>query len=213
LALLPPNQKLIMDTFRYIVALLLVLVVPAAFVYWVLLHGLLPAWRRLGAPASTALLLLSFVAVAVLVSLWRGALLRSDYGFNPLCTSVGVICLAGAAVFRLQIERFFPWRAQMGLPEIDPGRHPQRLVADGPYAHTRNPRYVQILLALIGWAFLANYAAGYLFALLWGPLAALIVVLEERELGRRFGREYEDYCERVARFWPHAAATNHRVKA
>jgi len=202
-----------MDTFRYIVALLLVLVVPAAFVYWVLLHGLLPAWRRLGAPASTALLLLSFFAAAVLVSFWRGALLRSDYGFNPLCTSVGVICLAGAAVFRLQIERFFPWRAQMGFAEIDPGRHPQKLVTDGPYAHARNPRYIQIFLALIGWAFLANYAAGYLFALLWVPLAALIVVLEERELGRRFGREYIDYCERVSRFWPHPPATNHRVKA
>ncbi|MFM8788726.1 MAG: methyltransferase family protein [Chthoniobacterales bacterium] len=202
-----------MDTFRYTVALLLVLIVPAIFVYWFLLHTLLPVWRRLGGTASMILLWRCFVAAAVLVSLWRGALLWNDYGFNPLCTAVGVICLAGAAVFRLQIERFFPWQAQTGLPEIDPEHRAQKLVTEGPYAHTRNPRYVQIFLALIGWAFLANYAAGYLFALMWAPLAAVIVYFEERELSRRFGPEYESYRERVARFWPHAAATNHRVKA
>lgn len=202
-----------METFRYIVALLLVLLVPAVFVYWFLLHALLPAWRRLGVPASQAVLWLSFIAAGVLVSFWRGALLWKDYGFNPLCTSAGIVCLAAAAVFRMQIEKFLPWRAQLGLPEIDPVAHPQKLATEGPYGNSRNPRYVQIFLALIGWALPANYAAGYLSAFLWVPLAALIVVLEERELRRRFGGEYTAYCERVDRFWPHAAATNHRVKA
>lgn len=202
-----------MDTFRHTVALLLVLAVPAAFIYWLLLHALLPAWRRLGVPASMGVLWMSFFATALLVSLWRGSLLSIDYGFNPLCTAAGVICLAGAAVFRLQIERFFPWRAQIGLPEIDPAQHGHKLVREGPYAHTRNPRYAQIVLALLGWALLANYAAGYFFALLWVPLAAAIVILEERELGRRFGPEYEEYCQRVSRFWPHAPAANHGVKA
>lgn len=202
-----------METFRYIAALLLVLLVPAVFVYWFLLHALLPAWRRLGAPSSQAVLWLSFIATAVLVSLWRGALLWNDYGFNPFCTSAGIVCLAAAAIFRLQIERFLPWRAQLGLPEIDPAGHPQKLATEGPYAHTRNPRYVQIFLALIAWALLANYAAGYLFALLWVPLAAFIVLLEERELKQRFGSEYSAYCEQVARFWPHATETNDRVKA
>ena len=207
------DPKNIMETFRYIAALLLVLLVPAVFVYWTLLHALLPAWRRLGVPASQLVLWLSFLATAVLVSFWRGALLSNDFGFNPLCTSAGIVCLAGAAVFRLQIERFLPWRAQLGLPEIDPVGHAHKLATEGPYAHARNPRYIQILIALIGWALLANYAAGYLFALLWVPLAAFIVLLEERELRQRFGQEYAAYCERVPRFWPHAPAANHRVKA
>ena len=202
-----------METFRHIIALLLVLVVPAAFVYWLLLHALVPVWRRLGAPASLVLLWLSFFATAIAVSLWRDALLSRDYGFNPFCASAGVICLSAAVVFHLQIGRFFPWRAQMGMPEIDPAAYPQKLVTEGPYAHTRNPRYVQMFLALIGWALLANYAAGYLFALLWIPLAWVIVALEERELHRRFGAEYADYRARVSRFWPHAPAVNHRVKA
>lgn len=206
-------KRNIMETFRYIVALLLVLLVPAVFVYWVLLHTLLPVWRRLGVAASQSVLWLSFLAVAVLVSLWRDAILARDYGFNPFCTSAGVVCLAAAAVFRLQIDRFLPWSAQLGLPEIDPSGHLQKLATEGPFAHSRNPRYVQVFLALVGWALLANYAAGYFVAILWAPLAAVIVMLEERELRRRFGGEYTAYCERVARFWPHAPATNHRVKA
>lgn len=201
-----------METFRHSIALLLVLLVPAAFVYWFLLHSLLSSWRRLGAPVSLSLLLLTFFATVLLVLLWHDALLAHDFGFNPLTASAGLICLVSAAVFRLQIEKFFPWRAQTGLPEIDPAGHPQELVTVGPYAHTRNPRYVQIFLALIGWALLANYAAGYVAAMLWMPLAAFIVLLEERELARRFGRAYEEYRHRVPRFWPHAPAVNHRLK-
>lgn len=202
-----------MNTFRYIVALLLVTLVPAVLLYWLLLHALLPVWRRLGISASQYLLWAGIVAVAVALSAWRAELLWTDFGFQPMLATVGLVFLAGAVVFRLQIGRFLPLAAQLGLPEIDPLGHPQKLVTAGPYAQTRHPRYLQVLLALAGWALLANYPAGYLAALLWIPLMLVIVRLEEAELLRRFGGEYHDYCGRVARFWPHAPAENHRVKA
>jgi protein-S-isoprenylcysteine O-methyltransferase Ste14 len=202
-----------METFRYIVALLLVTLVPAALLYWLLLHSLLPVWRRLGISASQYLLWAAVIAFAFFFAAWRGELLRNDYGLQPMLAAIGIIFLAGAIIFRLQLERHLPWRAQLGLPEIDPMGHPQKLVATGPYAHTRHPRYVQIFLALAGWALLANYSAGYIAALLWIPLMLVIVRLEEAELHRRFGGEYADYCDHVSRFWPHAPAVNHRVKA
>jgi protein-S-isoprenylcysteine O-methyltransferase Ste14 len=201
-----------MDTFRYIVALLLVTLVPAVLLYWLLLHALLPAWRRLGISASQYLLWASVVALAIILSAWRERLLSAEYGFQPMLAAIGIVFLAGAVVFRLQIARFLPVSAQLGLPEIDPRGHPQQLISEGPYAHTRHPRYLQVMLALAGWALLANYPAGYLAALLWIPLMLVIVRLEEAELYRRFGGEYHAYCERVARFWPHAPVENHRVK-
>lgn len=201
-----------MDTFRYIIALLLVTLVPATFIYWLLLHGLLPAWRRLGISASQYLLWAAVIAVAFSFFAWRDALVATEYGFQSLLAAVGIVCLAGAIVFRLQIERHLPWRAQLGLPEIDPIGYRSKLATEGPYAHARHPRYVQVLLALTGWALLANYPAGYFAALAWIPLMLLIVRLEEAELLRRFGMEYADYQERVARFWPQEAAANHRVK-
>jgi protein-S-isoprenylcysteine O-methyltransferase Ste14 len=202
-----------MDTFRYIVALLLVTLVPAVLLYWLLLHALLPMWRRLGISATQYLLWAAIVVLAIVLSSWRAELLWTEYGFQPMLTAIGIVFLAGAIIARLQIGRFLPLSAQLGLPEIDPQGHPQKLITGGPYAHTRHPRYLQVLLALAGWALLANYPAGYLAALLWIPLMLVIVRLEEAELYRRFGGEYHDYCERVARFWPHAPTENHRVKA
>jgi protein-S-isoprenylcysteine O-methyltransferase Ste14 len=202
-----------METFRYIVALLLVTLVPAMCCYWLLLHGVLPLWKRLGISASQYLLWAAVLAVAAYLSTWREVFLVRDFGLQPITTTIGIIFLAGAIVFRLQIERFLTWRVQLGLPEIDPIAHAHALVTEGPYAHTRHPRYLQVFLALAGWAFLANYAAGYVVALLWLPLMLIIVRLEEAELHRRFGAEYSIYRDRVGRFWPHGAATNHRVKA
>lgn len=202
-----------METFRYIVAVLLVTLVPAVLAYWFLLHSFLPFWRRLGPGGAQFVLWFAVAMVACALWFWRGAFLWADYGFNPLLAAAGVVCLAGALVFRLQIGRFLPWRVQLGLPEIDPAGHAQKLVTEGPYAHTRHPRYVQVLIALIGWALLANYPAGYLAALLWIPFMVLIVRLEERELQGRYGPAYADYSARVSRFWPHAPAANHRVKA
>ena len=202
-----------METFRYIVALLLVTLVPAALLYWLLLHSLLPVWRRLGISASQYLLWAAVIVVAFVFSTWRETLLRNDYGFQPMLAAIGIIFLAGAIIFRVQIERHLPWRAQLGLPEIDPAGHPQKLVTTGPYAHTRHPRYVQVFLALAGWALLANYPAGYIAAVLWIPLLLVIVRLEEPELHRRFGAAYAEYCDHVSRFWPHAPAVTHGVKA
>lgn len=206
-------ETFIMDTFRYIVAFLLVTLVPAVLFYWLLLHGLLPLWRRLGISASQYLLWAAIIAVAFVLSAWCGALLQTRFGFQPILAAVGIVFLAGAFVFRLHLESYLPWRVQLGLPEIDPQGYPQKLITGGPYAHTRHPRYLQVSLALAGWALLANYPAGYLAALLWIPLMLVIVRLEESELKRRFGAEYHDYCDRVARFWPHAPAANHRAKA
>jgi protein-S-isoprenylcysteine O-methyltransferase Ste14 len=202
-----------METFRYIVALLLVILVPALCCYWLLLHGFLPLWKQLGISASQYLLWAAVLAVAIFISTWRDVLLAGAYGFQPSLATIGLVLLMGAIVFRIQIERFLSWHVQLGLPEIDPSGYAQRLITDGPYAHSRHPRYLQILVALSGWALLANYPAGYAVVLLWIPLMLIIVRLEEAELQRRFGAEYTMYRTGVARFWPHAVAGNHRVKA
>jgi protein-S-isoprenylcysteine O-methyltransferase Ste14 len=202
-----------MDTFRYIVASLLVTFVPAFLLYWLLLHSGLPLWRKLGISAAQYLLWSAVVAVAFLLVIWREPLLGSQYGFQPILAVVGAVFLAGSVVARWQIERFLPWRAQLGLPEIDPQHYGQTLVTEGPYAYTRHPRTIEVLLAWAGWALLANYLAGYFTVLLSIPLLLVIAHLEEGELRRRFHREYEIYSRRVARFWPNPRAASHQVEA
>ena len=82
------------------------------------------------------------------------------------------------------------------------GADPGVLLKDGIYAKIRHPRYLEIVLGMIGWSLVINYSGIYWITAV--SLAALypVILLEERELVRRFGRAYEDYMTRVPRFVP-----------
>ena len=78
---------------------------------------------------------------------------------------------------------------------------PESLVTTGPYAFSRHPMYA-------GW-WLIHLGVGMLRGSAWVvatvPVAVLVEhfygsVVEERELERRFGREYTRYAERVRRY-------------
>jgi protein-S-isoprenylcysteine O-methyltransferase Ste14 len=79
---------------------------------------------------------------------------------------------------------------------------PSRLATEGLYSRVRHPRYLQLLLALLGYALFANYLAAYVVTLLAFVWVRLVVPVEERELRERFGEEHTRYCERVPRFIP-----------
>jgi protein-S-isoprenylcysteine O-methyltransferase Ste14 len=93
-------------------------------------------------------------------------------------------------------------RVLVGLPELAPERYPQGLITTGLYARLRHPRYVQVALALLGYALIANYLAGYLVFAAWLLVMYPLVVLEERELRQRFGEAYDAYCRQAPRFIP-----------
>ena len=86
-----------------------------------------------------------------------------------------------------------------GLVAIQPGH---QLVTTGIYRHLRNPSYLGLLVASLGWALVFRSAAGVLItALLLIPLAARIRA-EERLLAEHFGMEYERYRARTWRLLP-----------
>ncbi|GAA4893285.1 isoprenylcysteine carboxylmethyltransferase family protein [Ferrimonas pelagia] len=108
-----------------------------------------------------------------------------------LALALGVlIALAGVLAFRRASTTVHPARPDATA-----------LVNGGIYRLTRNPMYLGMLLALLGWSL-------YLSALL--PLLVLpLFVLymnrfqigpEERHLLQRFGREFDHYCQRVRRW-------------
>ncbi|MBP1685362.1 MAG: phospholipid methyltransferase [Deltaproteobacteria bacterium] len=78
-----------------------------------------------------------------------------------------------------------------------------KLVCEGFYAHSRNPMYVGNFLLLSGLAIIYNSRWVYIFGLpaFVGGLLAIIKA-EEAFLANKFGRDYEEYCERVNRFLP-----------
>lgn len=86
---------------------------------------------------------------------------------------------------------------------VNPHR-PERaavLVTSGVYAWTRNPMYLGLWLVLLGWALRLGTVSALIGAVLFIPLIERAQIrAEEQALRRRFGAEYERYCQVVHRW-------------
>ncbi|MGZ9270653.1 MAG: methyltransferase family protein [Candidatus Binatia bacterium] len=191
-----------MNTLRYFLALFLVITLPPLLLYWLLIHPFVNFWRGKGiGPAFTIILSLIIAGMIGLFSL-RHFLLGIDYGSSYPLAALGVTLLIVAGALRFKLQKHLDIRTLLGFPEIAPERFPRRLVTEGIYARMRHPRYVQLLIALTGYALIANYLAAYLAVTLWAPAIYVIALLEEKELRVHFGATYDQYCRRVPRFLP-----------
>lgn len=76
------------------------------------------------------------------------------------------------------------------------------LVTSGVYAWTRNPMYLGLLILLLGWAVILGSLSPFLGPVLFVPLMQKAQIgPEEQALRRLFGKEYEEYCSRVRRWF------------
>jgi protein-S-isoprenylcysteine O-methyltransferase Ste14 len=191
-----------MDKARYYVALITVVAFPPPLLAWLIIHPLAGRLRRLRT-ALSYLLIFAFYA-AGMISIWlvRDHFMRVDFGFSVPLSTLAVLFLGLSIYFRMGWRRVFRPSAILGLPEIRGADEPGKLVTGGIYARVRNPRYLEVGLGIWAMALFSNYAAALALAVAYIPLIYLVVVLEERELGKRFGAAYDEYCARVPRFIP-----------
>lgn len=191
-----------MNAFRYVLALIFAMIVPPGILLWLVIHPFVGFWRKVG-PFGTYLL--EYVAAgagAVGIYAMRRTLLTVEYGTRWPLLVLGLGALASTIWLRRKLHRHFSNQQLMGLPELAPDRYPQRLVTEGLHAHVRHPRYLQFFLTATGLTLIANYLAPYVILALLVPAIWLVVVLEERELRKRFGPAYAEYSRRVPRFIP-----------
>jgi protein-S-isoprenylcysteine O-methyltransferase Ste14 len=83
----------------------------------------------------------------------------------------------------------------------DPYGEPTALVAEGPFALTRNPMYVGVSAVLLGVAVLIGTVPVFLAPLLFlATMHVYFVPLEESRMERLLGSEYLEYKKRVRRW-------------
>jgi protein-S-isoprenylcysteine O-methyltransferase Ste14 len=191
-----------MDAFRYGLALVILMLLPGALLFWYSLHPFIRVWRRLG-PRLTYLFHSGLLlAVALGVYRWRESLLHTGYGANLWLIALAVPVYAAATIVAKRRGSRLGMKVLLGMPEVAPRTHPATLITTGIYGRIRHPRYLELLLFLLGHALVVNYLAVYLALAAAGPLLLGIIHLEECELRDRFGSEYEAYCRRVPRLLP-----------
>jgi protein-S-isoprenylcysteine O-methyltransferase Ste14 len=106
---------------------------------------------------------------------------------------------AGTAVY-LRCLWEFAARGR-GIPA--PLDHPKQLVVTGLYQYVRNPMYVGVLLVLVGEASFFQSYGFLLYSIGWLLFVHVNVLLyEEPNLTRKFGKSYLDYRAAVHRWIP-----------
>jgi len=191
-----------LNALRYFLALFLVVSLPALFLYWLLIHPFVNFWRGKGIGVTYTVVLTTIGAVMAGLFAMRHSLLDTDFGTSYLLLGLGVLCLVLSGCMRFSLQKHLTIKGLLGFPEIAPERFPRKLITEGIYGHMRHPRYVQFLIALAGYALIANYLASYLVVALWLPGLYIIVLLEEKELRDHFGGAYDEYYRKVPRFLP-----------
>ena len=191
-----------MDSFRYVLAIIVVVSLPPALIYWFIVHPFVRQWRKLG-PAWT-IGIVSAVLLVLMMVLWiyRATLLGSDLGTNVPLVIGGSVVSVSAWWIGFVRQKYLTLRTLVGVPELEARPGPGKLLTHGIYARMRNPRYMEVFLGILGFAMISNYVGAYLTVLLSVPTIQAIVLMEERELRQRFGQEYANYCRRVPRWLP-----------
>ena len=90
---------------------------------------------------------------------------------------------------------------------------PQRLVAVGFYRYVRNPMYLGFATGWIGLWVVFGHANPATIAAVTAVAVAVhlfVVFYEEPTLRKKFGADYLDYCQNVARWWPHVRGWDKR---
>ncbi|MBL4853726.1 MAG: isoprenylcysteine carboxylmethyltransferase family protein [Robiginitomaculum sp.] len=100
-----------------------------------------------------------------------------------------VLNLWSAVMYRKAKTNILPHTADSNLIEV------------GPFARSRNPIYLGMLVVFVGISLILNAPLALLFApLAWLALRFYVIAREEAYLVRRFGDEYTSYQSRVRRW-------------
>src|ERR1035441_7042379 len=94
-----------MDSVRYDLALLGLILMPGALLYWFSIHPFVRFSRGLGARIAVTLHIVMIAAVGYGMYLLRGRLLAVEYGTNPLLVAISVPLLIGSFVLRWALGR------------------------------------------------------------------------------------------------------------
>jgi protein-S-isoprenylcysteine O-methyltransferase Ste14 len=191
-----------MDQARYVIALLLLVGFPPALMIWFLIHPFVSFWRRLGPTRTWIVLAPLMLLVGYGCYRAREPLLGADLGTSWVLIGLALPLMVLSGILRHQHRKHLSFRILTGVPELQPEGRPGKLLTDGIYGKVRHPRYVELVVGFTAWALFANYLGTYLLLAAVSATLYLIVLLEERELRKRFGDQYARYAACVPRFIP-----------
>jgi protein-S-isoprenylcysteine O-methyltransferase Ste14 len=193
LGLAPPPTVLIL---RWIAAVVFFLELPVPF-YWFILHPNSSYWRT-RQKSVFALAVLPWPIIAILLAVFRNQIFLTTF---PRYWEM----FAGMTAILLEFWLIVQAKRALGLARLvgkTGGDDDVEIESGGIYARMRHPRYAGMIGAVVGAGLLSANTTLWIVLAIWTVVVLAAVSLEKRELERRFGAAYLDYCRRVPRFVP-----------
>jgi len=103
-----------------------------------------------------------------------------------------VLILGGVLFVALAMSR-------LGLDE-SVGKQATGLQQSGLYRYSRNPQIVAYFFVVVGYALLWPSWSGIVWVAIYTFIAQVMVRTEEEHLGRVYGEDYRQYCQRIPRY-------------
>jgi protein-S-isoprenylcysteine O-methyltransferase Ste14 len=101
--------------------------------------------------------------------------------------------------------------AKKGKGTAAPWDPPKKLVVAGPYCHVRNPMITSVLVMLVAESLLLNsWCVFILFVLFFVGNMIYFPLFEEKDLEKRFGKDYVRYKQNVPRWIPRLTSWNQK---
>ncbi|HZU45130.1 MAG TPA: isoprenylcysteine carboxylmethyltransferase family protein [Terriglobales bacterium] len=182
----------ILDTVAWLAALVYS-TIPA---FWLVIHPRVQRWRSRPRSPYRALIPMwvgMWIVMGAITWPWRhGRLYSSPFTWIP----AAFFFAAGLALYKTGGRNFTG--AQLGgRPELEPGRHEQRLVTSGVRARVRHPIYLAHFCELLGWSIGTGLIVVYALTAFAVATGALMIRMEDDELEQRFGEPYRKYRQTV----------------
>jgi protein-S-isoprenylcysteine O-methyltransferase Ste14 len=160
-----------------------------------------------GPRVSTGLALRSLLWTLLLPGVFAGYVPWRFFGLGQTRVHVhsaaqvlGLFCMGLGAVLLTVCILEFARTGRGTLSPLDPPRH---LVVRGLYRYVRNPMYLSVTAIVLGETLVTRSRALGVYWALWFLAANLFVIgYEEPTLRRQFGTSYDEYAQRVGRWFP-----------
>ena len=167
--------------------------------YWFMVHPFAEFWRQRRSPLRVIVLLWALIILSLAAITWPWHSVSLYASLWALLPALAFIAMA-ISVYRRMPSQFGVANFS-GQAELDPQAQ-QRLVTSGMHARVRHPVYLAHLCTLLAFTVGSGLAVDYTllaFALVTG---CAMIALEEHELERRFGDEWNEYKRRTGAIFP-----------
>ena len=184
-----------------LLAFVTIILWPVIPLFWIPVHGLSRVFKKLGL-LTYAMPLLTWLPLAFLIYSEKELLLSWKIDLPVVLRFFGIILLVAGSALHLWTGKLLGLWGLIGLPEVS-SRLEGRLITKGPFSIVRHPTYLAHTSMFSGIFLMTGTVTVCIVTFIDFLLVyVLIIPLEEKELSKRFGKDYNLYMEKVPKLFP-----------